>query len=87
MPPRRNAAARNNSQSEGSSDWKELLGKKVSIRFRLHDDPGHPFSEAIGVVMSVGPSERGEQVKILTRKGTEVVVDAADVLARKTFPS
>ena len=69
------------------SDWKELLGRKISIRYRLHGDPSHPFSEAIGVVMAVGAAERGEQVKILTRRGDEVVVDAVDVVARKTFPS
>ena len=67
------------------TSWRTLLGRKVSIRFRLHDDPEHPFSEAVGVVMSVVDSERGEQIKILTRRSDEVVVAAEDVLAQKTF--
>ena len=66
--------------------WKPLLGKKVSIRYRLHDDPQHRFSEAIGVVMAVEDSERGERVTIMTRRGGEVVVHGEDVLASKTFP-
>jgi hypothetical protein len=68
-----------------SPPWPTLLGQKVSIRYRLHDDPRHPFSEAIGVVMSVEGSESTERVTIMTRKGTEVVIAAEDVLARKTF--
>ena len=67
-------------------DWRGLLGRKVSMRFRLHDDPAHQFSEAIGVVMTVSTSERGEQVTILTRRGDTVLVPTADVLALKTFP-
>ena len=69
------------------SSWKSLLGRKVSIRFRLRGDPEHPFSEAIGVVMAVDPSDGDERIKILTRRGDEVVVAASDVLARKTFPT
>jgi len=64
-----------------------LLGRKVSIRYRLHDDPQHPFSEAVGVVMSVERSERGDLVTILNRHGQKVVVCSTDVAARKTFPS
>lgn len=67
-------------------EWKTLLGRKVSIRYRLHGDPEHPFSEAIGVVMSVADSDQGEQITILTRRGHEVVVGAEEVLAQKTFP-
>jgi hypothetical protein len=67
-------------------EWRMLLGRKVSIRYRLHGDPDHSFSEAIGVVMSVADSDRGEQITIVTRRGAEVVVGAEDVLAQKTFP-
>jgi len=67
-------------------EWKTLLGRKVSIRYRLHGDPEHPFSEAIGVVMYVADSDQGEQITIITRRGDELVVGAEDVLAQKTFP-
>jgi hypothetical protein len=56
-----------------------LLGRKVSIRYRLHDDPDHPFSEAIGVVMAVTEGD----VSILNRKGTVAVVPINDILATK----
>ena len=65
--------------------WKPLLGRKVSIRFRLHDDPEHPFSEAIGVVMKVADSERGERVTLVTKRGETVEVSSDDVLAAKAF--
>ena len=73
-------------QRNAASNWTSLLGRKVSIRYRLHGDPEHPFSEAIGVVMAVEGSDRGEHITILTRRGDEVVVSAEDVLAQKTFP-
>ena len=67
--------------------WSSLLGRKVSIRFRLHGESRHPFSEAVGVVMAVEPVDGDERIKILTRRGDQVVVAASDVLARKTFPA
>ena len=79
---RRNAAA-----SDRPADWGRLLGRKISIRYRLHDDPEHPFSEAIGVVSSVEQSERGTNISILTRRGATVDVADLDIVAVKEFPS
>ena len=64
------------------ADWPRLLGRKVSIRYVLHDDPEHPFSEAVGVVMAT----EDEMVSILTKKGTRVDVNVHDVQAMKVFP-
>jgi hypothetical protein len=61
-----------------------LLGRKVSIRFVLRGDPDHPFSEAIGVVMSTDP-EPGV-VTILGKNGEKVDVAVRDILATKVFP-
>ena len=72
---------------EDPSEWKGLLGRKISIRYRLQSDPHHQFSEAVGVVMGVETSERGELVRILNKRGEQVVVATADVVARKTFPT
>lgn len=69
------------------ADWQTLLGRKISIRYRLHDDPEHPFSEAIGVVSAIQQTERGESIAILTRRGETVEVATDDVLALKEFPS
>ena len=65
--------------------WRELLGRKVSLRYRLHDDPDHPFSEAIGVVMSVRDEAPDEVITIVDRRGQKIELPAADVLARKVF--
>ena len=64
-------------------DWLQLLGRKVSVRFRLHDDPAHPFSEAIGVVMSV---EDGV-VTLVNKRGESRSFAIEDVLASKVFPT
>ncbi len=67
-------------------DWKPLLGRKVSLRYRLHD-PQHPYSEVIGVVSAVRSDPSGDQiVSILTRSGETKQIAAADVTATKLFP-
>jgi ribosome maturation factor RimP len=68
--------------AEPPQDWKPYLGRKISIRFRLHDDPEHPFSEAVGVVASVGDDE----LMLTKRTGESVVVSTSDILAAKVFP-
>ena len=83
MPPQRNAA---NSPTT-PEEWSKHLGRKISIRYKLHDDPAHGFSEAIGVVQSVRPNEAGvAELGILTRQGETKRVPVADVLAAKLFP-
>ena len=76
LPPRSAAA------NKSAAEWQELLGRKVSLRYRLHGDPDHPVSEAIGVVMFVGRDE----VSIMTRRGAVTVVPLSDIVAAKTFP-
>lgn len=69
--------------AEPPDDWKPLLGRKVSIRYRLHNDPEHPFSEAIGIVQSV----HGQRIEITNRRGQIAAIDTSDVLAAKIFPA
>lgn len=69
------------------SDWRPLLGRKVSIRYRLHGDE-YPFSEAIGVLQKVDETPDGRaRLEILTTRGDVVTVMSADVLAAKIFPA
>ena len=77
--PPRSAAARSNSEE----DWRRALGRKVSLRYRLHDDPAHAFSEAIGVVMRVAGSSDDETVGIVKRTGQVVDIPARDIVAAK----
>jgi hypothetical protein len=65
-----------------ADEWRALIGRKVSVRYTLHDDPEHPFSEAIGVLQSV----TGARLRILRRRGEVVDVALDDVLAAKVFP-
>jgi hypothetical protein len=74
--------------AEPPADWRPNLGRKVSLRYALRGDPENPFSEAIGVLMSVSEDDSGAQsLQILTRRGKTVTVPAPDVLAAKIFPS
>jgi hypothetical protein len=83
MPPRRSEA----SSLPSAEEWGKNLGRKISIRFKLHDDASHGFSEAIGVVQSVRPNESGVvELGILTRHGETRFVPIEDVLAAKLFP-
>ena len=67
-------------------DWRALLGRKVSIRFRVLNDPEHPLSEAIGVVMAVKSDETGRPiVSIVNRRGETVEVPIENVLAGKAW--
>lgn len=69
------------------TDWSKLLGRKVSVRYKLHADPGLPSaSEAIGVVMNVGQAGDGQIVKIVTKRGEVREVPAADIVAGKVWP-
>ncbi|HVL65434.1 MAG TPA: hypothetical protein VM573_09735 [Actinomycetota bacterium] len=61
--------------------WRALLGSRVTLRFRLGGDPAHPFSEAIGVVRSVG---EGRAV-VVDRRGKPTEVPLADILAAKVL--
>jgi hypothetical protein len=73
---------------EGATEevWRSLLGRKVSIRFRLRDDREHDSSEAVGIVMAIKSDETdGARVSIVDRRGeiTEVAID--DVIAGKAW--
>jgi hypothetical protein len=69
-----------------AEEWRGLLGRKVSIRYRI-SQPGAQFAEAIGVVMAVGgPDEGSDQVKIITRRGDVRVVEVGSVIAGKVWP-
>lgn len=66
--------------------WERLLGARVTMRYRLGGDPAHPFSEAAGVVRSVGRDDAGAaHVEVVTRRGEVRSVPLADVVAAKAL--
>jgi hypothetical protein len=67
-------------------DWPGRLGRKVAVRYRLHGDPLHPFSEAVGVVAAVTADGGAEVVTIIDRRGKAISIPAPDLLAVKVFP-
>jgi hypothetical protein len=66
--------------------WSDRLGRKVSVRYRIHGDPEHPFSEAVGVVASVTGSGDHEVVTLIDKRGASIAIPAPDLLAVKVFP-
>jgi ribosome maturation factor RimP len=70
---------------DSTTDFKQHLGRKVTLRYRVHDDAAHPFSEAIGVVMSVEADSGGPRVVILTKKSERRVVPIDDVMTGKVL--
>jgi hypothetical protein len=68
-------------ESPSAADWRSLLGRKVSVRYRLHSDPSHRFSEAIGIVASVTDTTVG----IINRRGQVSEVPIDDLIAGKTW--
>jgi hypothetical protein len=59
--------------------WRAALGRRATLRLRRHDDPSHPFTEAIGVVQSVAD----DSFVIVDRRGTARTIPLADVVAAK----
>lgn len=70
---------------DSTTDFKQHLGRKVTLRYRVHDDAAHPFSEAIGVVMLVETESGGPNVVILTKKSKRRVVPIDDVITGKVL--
>ena len=70
---------------DSTTDFKQHLGRRVTLRYRVHDDAAHPFSEAIGVVMSVETDSAGPSVVILTKKSKRRVVPIDDVITGKVL--
>ena len=81
------AESKGDRASVSPGSWTDHLVRRFSLRFRLHDDPAHPFSEAVGVLMSVTHDERGEVLSFVHRSGKTFTIHSADVLAAKLFPS
>lgn len=68
-------------ESPSTAEWRALLGRKVSVRIRLHDDPRHPFSEAIGIVQKVADG----RIEIVNRRGEVTGFAEADFVAGKAW--
>src|SRR4051812_31696732 len=81
--PRRSAAAR---PDPGPRGWRGILGRRVSVRFRLLDDPGHAYSEALGVVQAVRDAGEGDlEIEVITRTGRTALFAASHVTHLKVF--
>lgn len=61
----------------------DLVGRKVSILYRLDDDPAFPFSEVVGVVQRV----KGATLLIRKRDGKSVEVSQSNILKLKVIPT
>ena len=56
------------------------------MRYRLHGDAAHPFSEAIGMVASVRSElASGGEIDIVNRRGVLSTVPLDDIVVAKVF--
>ncbi len=73
--------------SPAQEPWRDHLGRKVSVRFRVHDDPEHPWSEAVGVIQAVfDPGTDDARLSIVSRRGDIREIRVENVVAYKLFP-
>ncbi len=61
--------------------WRALLGRKVSVRYRITGHSAHNFSEAIGMVQSID----SVHVKIVDRRGKVSEFALDDFVAGKVW--
>jgi hypothetical protein len=61
-----------------------VLGRKVSLRYALPDDPEFSSSELVGVLMSV---DANHHITVVDRRGSARDVPIASIQALKVFPS
>ena len=81
--PRRSAPASSDSRPDPAA-LRKLLGRKVSLRYALADDPDFSTSELVGVVMSVDADDR---MTVVDRRGNAREVAIASIQALKVFPA
>ena len=70
-----------------ASGWRALLGRKVSVRYAIYDDPEHRVTEAIGFVSSVTDDGSGTTISLVNRSGETISFPLRHLAAGKAFPS
>ncbi len=81
MPQARSAEANK------PEDPARLIGRKLTVLFRIEGSPGHPFSEAVGVLQRVVDTDEGANLHILKRNGEIVVVAESAIVSYKVIPT
>ena len=71
----------------GPHEWRSLLGRKVSVRYAIYDDPEHRVTEAIGMVSSVEDEGADSKISLVNRRGETVTFVLKHLVAGKAFPS
>jgi hypothetical protein len=66
--------------------WRSLLGRKVSVRYAIYDDPEHRVTEAIGMVSAVTDGEAGPLISLVNRRGETTTFPLKHLVAGKAFP-
>jgi hypothetical protein len=70
----------------GTAEWRALLGRKVSVRYVIYDDPEHRVTEAIGMVASVTGEGTDTTISLVNRRGESVSFPLQHLIAGKAFP-
>lgn len=83
--PRSAASSESRSMAEPPQDWTPHLGRKVSLRYVLHDS-SVPQTEVLGVVQALSTESDGATViKVMDKRGQTHVVYQRDIVAAKVF--
>jgi hypothetical protein len=69
-----------------TAEWRALLGRKVSVRYAIYDDPEHRVTEAIGMVASVTGEGTDTTISLVNRRGESVSFPLQHLIAGKAFP-
>ena len=70
----------------GPADWRSLLGRKVSVRYAIYDDPEHRVTEAIGMVASVSGDDSSATVTLVNKRAERIEFPLKELIAGKVFP-
>lgn len=62
------------------------IGVRVSLQFRIYDDPSYPFSEAVGVLQGIDRNADDVVYRIVRRNGEVTRVKDTDIVRLKQIP-
>ncbi|MBW3588462.1 MAG: hypothetical protein KY429_03495 [Actinobacteria bacterium] len=76
-----------NAAANSPEDLSRLIGRKLTLLFKIEGDSEHPFSEAVGLLQRVVSTDSGSELYILKRNGEIVVVAESAIVSYKVIPT
>ena len=76
-----------NAAANSPEDLSRLIGRKLTLLFKIEGDSEHPFSETVGLLQRVVSTDSGSELHILKRNGEVVVVAESAIVSYKVIPT